>query len=151
LGKQEHYTFFSVKNGKRKIKITGGFQMKKTVILVIAAMLLTLAFAGVATANAVSDGDYVGKDMELAEGEMGIVSIDEDYVGKDMELAEGEMGIVSIDEDYVGKDMELGEGEAGIISIDLDEEDEKTNFPLYGGIGFLAVGLFIFTYKKVFN
>jgi DNA-binding cell septation regulator SpoVG len=146
--------------------------MKKTVILVITVMLLTLVFAGVAAANAVSDGDYVGKDMELAEGEMGIVSIDEDYVGKDMELAEGEMGIVSIDEDYVGKDMELAEGEmgivsidedyvgkdmelaegeAGIISIDLDEEDEKTNFPLYGGIGFLTLGLFFFTYKKVFN
>ncbi len=131
--------------------------MKRTAFLVITVMLLTLAFAGVAAANNAPVEDYVGKDMVLAEGEMGIVSIeideDEDYVGKDMELAEGEMGIVSIeigeDEDYVGKDMELAEGEAGITSIDADEEDEKSSLPLYGGIGFLAVGLFFFTYKKV--
>ncbi|MBS4021780.1 MAG: hypothetical protein KGZ79_05105 [Dethiobacter sp.] len=131
--------------------------MKKTVFLIIAVMLLTLAFAGVAAANNAPDEGYVGKGMELAEGEMGIVSIeideDEDYVGKDMELAEGEMGIVSIeideDEDYVGKDMNLVEGEMGIVSIDAGDEVEKSNLPLYGGIGFLTIGLFFITYKKV--
>ncbi len=103
--------------------------MKKTVFLVITVMLITLAFAGVAAANDVED--YVGKDMELAEGEMGIVSIEIDE-----------------DVDYVGKDMELAEGEMGIISIGTDDEDEKSNLPLYGGIGFMAIGLFFFACKR---
>ncbi len=105
--------------------------MKKTVFLVIAVMLLTLAFAGAAAANEAPVEDYVGKGMELAEGEMGIVSIEIDE-----------------DEDYVGKDMDLAEGEAGITSIGADEEDEKSSLPLYGGIGFLTAGLFFFAYKR---
>jgi len=118
--------------------------MKKAMFFIIAAMLFTLMFAGVATANDESVEDYVGKDIERTE--------DQDYVGKDLELAEGEMGIVSIeideDEDYVGKDIVLEESEVGIISIDEDDRTGKSNLPLYGGLGLLTIGLLFFAYKR---
>ncbi len=127
--------------------------MKKSLMMVSILVVLLMFSASVCAAS--NDIDYVGKDMELEEGEMGIVSVgdDQDYVGKDMDLKDGEAGIISIEDpnDYVGRDLELEEGECGIISI--DDEDSNRNFIPYAlGGAFLvltASGVAVVRMKKV--
>jgi hypothetical protein len=84
--------------------------------------------------------------------------VEEDYVGKDMELKDGEMGITAVseeaEEDYVGKDMELKDGEVGITSVAYETampESKQSNLPLYGGIlaGLVALGGGFMAYKKI--
>ncbi|MCW3491005.1 hypothetical protein [Dethiobacter alkaliphilus] len=63
--------------------------MKKTVVMLTVVMLVSLMFTGFALANDAPERPV--SDVEAPDpGE-------EDYVGKDMELGEGEMGIVSVD------------------------------------------------------
>lgn len=75
----------------------------------------------------------VGEDIEIGEGEVKIVSVDEPIseepaepvVGEGIEVGEGEAKIVSVDEPIsedrtapvVGEGIEIGEGEAKIVSV----------------------------------
>ena len=101
--------------------------MKKS-FLVAAVLVILMVFSAnlCAAADTNKDGDP-GDDI--------------DYVGKDMDLKEGEMGIVSVgdDIDYVGKDMDLKEGEAGIISIEEGQEKEADTKPYVVGGGTLLL------------
>lgn len=136
--------------------------MKKTAILIVMLMLLSLVLAGVAAANeAPATTVEPGYEVPLAEKtESGVIEegpSEEDYVGKDMELKEGEMGITSVqenteavEEDYVGKGVELKEGQMGITSVATEDgEKASSKLPLYGGILVLAGALSFFAYKKV--
>ena len=129
--------------------------MKKGLVMITMMVVLLLFSANLCAAS--NDIDYVGKDMDLKEGEMGIVSVgdDDDYVGKDMDLKEGEAGIISIEDptDYVGKDLELEEGECGIISIDEGDADGSSRgfIPyVYGGAFLMlaASGIVVLRMKK---
>jgi hypothetical protein len=147
--------------------------MKKMFSVVIVIVMLSLLLTGIAAANEAPDtpvsreaevttGETNNAVREEPIGEE--PSAEEDYVGKDIELRDGEMGITSVEEseeEYVGKDLELKEGEVGIVSLpagsaeDLarqsgiaEEEPVKSNFPLYGGILAAAAVAFI-VYKKV--
>ena len=144
--------------------------MKRTVVLLVLVLALSVLFAGVAVAGeseGIKDLDEARDSVsEEAPGEKNEnQEAQEDYVGKDMELEEGEMGITAVegdaevrdepassDEDYVGKYMELEEGEVGIISIDEGEsspgEKEGVNYLLYGGILGLS-GISFVAFKKV--
>ena len=109
--------------------------MKKAGLMMIATLVVLMVFS--ATVCAAAAEDYVGRDLDLKDGEMGIVSVgdDIDYVGKDLDLKDGEMGIVSVgdDIDYVGRDLDLKDGEAGIISIEDGDDEEGTSPYVYGG------------------
>ncbi|EEG76831.1 hypothetical protein [Dethiobacter alkaliphilus] len=148
--------------------------MKKTVVMLTVVMLVSLMFTGFALANNTPEGgnpevidhgeeDYVGRDMELEKGEMGITAVpgeldevEEGFVGEGQEPADGEARIISTDadvpeadEDYVGKGMELEEGEMGIVSVDgLEAEEASGNLPLYGGLAVVGGALALFVYRK---
>ena len=104
--------------------------MKKSLLVVGILVVLLMLSANVYAAS--DDIDYVGKDLELKDGEMGIVSIGDST-------------------DYVGKDMDLKDGEAGIISIE-DGDAEKNGYSpyLYGGAALLlaACGGTYLKFKK---
>ena len=72
--------------------------MKKGLAMITMMVVLLMFSANLCAAS--NDIDYVGKDLDLKEGEAGIISIEDptDYVGKDLELEEGECGIISIGE-----------------------------------------------------
>ncbi len=164
--------------------------MKKIVFLLVTVLVLSLTIGGIALAgdkNAEgistveegvspsnqgsgevaegSDEDYVGKDLELEEGQMGIVSIEDvdaveepdlDVETISLELDDADRAVSSDGEDYVGKDLVLKEGEVGIVSIDESAlesapvEEHKNNLPIYGGILLIiAAGLSFVVFKKV--
>ena len=106
--------------------------MKKLFMFVLAfAVVLSLSGVAMAEEAAAGDGEdrVVGDDIDIADDEMKIVSIEDDpdrVVGDDIDIADDEMKIVSIDDDsdrVVGDDLELGEDEAGIVSVDDEAED----------------------------
>ena len=86
--------------------------MKKAGLMMIATLVVLMVFS--ATVCAAAGEDYVGRDLDLKDGEMGIVSVGDDI-------------------DYVGRDLDLKDGEAGIISIEDGDDEEGTSPYLYGG------------------
>ncbi len=160
--------------------------MKKIFFLLVTVLVLSLTIGGIALAgdenaegiSTVEEGvspsnqgsgevaegndeDYVGKDLELEEGQMGIVSINNveepaiEVEPISLEQDDADRAVSSDGEDYVGKDLVLKEGEVGIVSIDESAmesallKDPKNNLPIYGGILLLVAGLSFVVFKKV--
>lgn len=144
--------------------------MKKLFVILLALTLLlsmsALAMAADPDAPVSSeDEDYVGKDMELAEGGMGItalpepaaveevlemqpykaeISEDQDFVGRDMVLEEGEAGITAV----VGDDIEIGDGEFKIISYTPEQpQRDALNYLIFGILLILTAGIVLIAKK----
>ncbi len=117
--------------------------MKKLFAIAIVAAMLVVP--GLALAGDREDSKVVGDDIEIGEGEMKIVSIDEEVgpvVGDDIDIEDGMAKIISIDEDaipVVGEDIEVGEGEFKIISIDEEPASNLPILPLGIGAGALLL------------
>jgi hypothetical protein len=134
--------------------------MKKMFSIVIVVLMLSLLLSGVAAANEAPDNP-VSREAEVTGETNDAVkeepSSDEDYVGKDIVLRDGEMGITSVeesDEEYVGKDLVLKDGEVGIISLPAGSQEQtgapvKSNLPLYAGFLAVAIVAAFITFKKV--
>ena len=146
--------------------------MKKLFVILLAlTLLLSMSALAMAadpdTAVSSEDEDYVGKDVELAEGEMGITALpepadadaeiiemepikaevaeDEDFVGRDMVLEEGEAGITSV----VGDDIAIGEGEFKIISYTPEQTPQDArNYLIFGILIIVTAGIVLLAKKK---
>lgn len=101
-----------------------------------------------------AEGDFVGKDSDLEEGEFGITSVGD---VKEVRTISAEVGdevrtisTESEEESFVGENLDLKEGEFGITSVEVEETKEiDNNLVLLLSLIFIIGGLFsVYIIKK---